>query len=134
MASIDLSAPVRDYTIAQGATIELPFAITRHGNPVDLSGHYLRMQVRETYASTKVLINLTSQNGKLVWEDQVGGTFKALLAESDTATAGNPLIQFVKNSETLDCVYDVEAVSLEGYVYKVARGAFVIEREVTRVS
>ena len=133
MATIDLSAPPKDIIVAQGATIEVPLAITRNKQPYDLTGFTLRMQVRKNFSSTQVLINATTQNGKLVWQDQAGGTFKLLLAESDTATAGNPLIVFPKDTDVLDCVFDIEVVSLDGFVYKVARGSFSVEREVTRV-
>lgn len=127
MTTIDLTPPVSDITMEQGQSITIPYAITRGGDPLDLTGYDLRLQVRRTLNDSTVLINCTLANGKLVWLDQANGTFKLVLAASDTS-----LIPFRSGEEAIDGVYDLELVTVTNVVFKAAKGAFIINREVTR--
>lgn len=131
MADINLAAVIKNITIEQGTTVEIPFAVTRASVAVDLTGYLLRLQVRRRLSDTVVLINCTQANGKLVWVDQVAGEFKLLLTPADT-NASNGKIRFGLEEDVLDCVYDLELESAAGVVFKGCRGAFEILREVTR--
>lgn len=131
MSNIDLLSVTRNIIMEQGATVEIPFAITQNNIAVDLTGYIVRMQVRRNYGDTVVLINCTLANNKLEWIDQIAGRFKLNLAPSDT-NASNGRIRFVGSEEELECVYDLELEDTLGRVYKGCRGNFIITREVTR--
>ena len=130
--TINLAAVVNDIEMEQGASVEVPFAITRSSSPLDLTGFTLNLQVRRTFADTSTIINCTTANGRLVWVNQAGGTFKLVLAPD--ATTG---IRFTADEQTegsLTGVYDLEIQdTASGFVYKGVKGAWVINREVTRV-
>lgn len=129
MTAITLSGLQRDITADQGSSIQINFALTNQvGAPLDLSGYTLRLQVRKSYADSSTLINATLANGKLVWVSQAGGTFYLLLSPTDTNSVRFP----TDTPELLEAVYDLEIESPTGFVSKPVRGAFNLNREVTR--
>lgn len=127
--TINLNAATRNFSIEQGATVEVPFALTRNGEPFDLSEFSdVRLQVRRSY-STAWIINATLANGKMVWTNREMGQFKLVLQPNDTAE-----ILFKKDEENaIKGVYDLELQDASGDVYKGCKGSFTINREVTRV-
>lgn len=129
MTAITLSGLQRDITADQGSSIRIDFALTNQvGAPLDLSGYTLRLQVRKSFADSTTLINATLANSKLAWTNQAGGTFYLLLSPSDTNT-----IRFASDKpDLLEAVYDLEIESPTGFVSKPVRGAFNLQREVTR--
>jgi hypothetical protein len=125
--TIDLSPAVRNLVIEQGQSAEINWAVTQGATPMNLTGFTARLQVRRTVADATTLINCTLANGKLVWVSQAGGTFKLVLVPADTTS-----LLFKKGEDSIDAVYDLELESGAGVVYKVCKGSFTINREVTR--
>lgn len=133
MTTIDLSAPTRNIVMDQGSTIEIPFTFKRSGVAVNMTGYILRAQFRKSYSATDTIINATLANGILAFVDATAGTFKLRFEETDTSYAGNPKVMFSKDSpDEMELVYDLEAVAVDGTVYKVCKGTLTIYREGTR--
>ena len=116
----------KNITIDQGSTYVYTFNLTdKVGAPFDLTDFTARLQVRSTYGATAILIDATTQNGKLTI---LPGAVVFKLVPADTSA-----IKFnEKDDDTLDCVYDLEIVSALGDAYKPAKGTLTINREVTR--
>jgi hypothetical protein len=90
------------------------------GIPRDLTGCTARMQIRPTRASPIVLLELTTENGRLVLGG-TAGTIEINVAFEDTAAM------------TFDCaVYDLEVVLADATVQRVVRGNVHNSKEVTR--
>jgi hypothetical protein len=133
MSTIDLSAPVRDIQIDQGSSAEIPFYATRSGNPLEMTGWTLRAQFRKSLSATDTVINGTLSNGILAWVDAAQGRFKLVFTPLVTSYAGNPKVMFSKESpDELELVYDIEAETPAGIVYKICKGTLTIHRESTR--
>lgn len=132
MSNIDLSSAIKNITIQQGSTVEVPFQALRNLAPIDLTNYLVRLQVRRFIGDSTVLINATQANSKLIWTDHLTGQFKLSLVPADTSSAGNGKIRFSNDEDVLDCVYDLELESPIGVVFPLCRGAFNINREVTR--
>lgn len=104
----------------QGATFQRLLTI-RDGNDdlFDLTGFTARMQVRPEVLSDEVLVELTTENGRITLGG-ANGTILLSLSPQVTATIDT------------DGFYDLEIVSSGGNVYRLLRGAFVLDPEVTR--
>lgn len=122
-----MSSNTLDITTDQGSTLNYVFTLVDvANNPFDLTGCDVRLQVRQTYGATNILINCTLANSKVVVT--MPNIITLALLPADTSS-----IRFLnKDDDTLDCVYDLEVQNLAGNVYKPARGSFTINREVTR--
>lgn len=130
MADISLTGVRKDLEIVQGNNVTINFELRNTDDtPLDMSAYDLRLQVRETYASTSTLINCTLMNGKLAWVSQANGTFKLVLTPSDTSS-----LRFSSASpDVLEAVYDLEVIAPTALgVFKPWYGSFTILREVTR--
>jgi hypothetical protein len=107
--------------IYQGATFRKRLRWLNPGQtPIDLTGCAGRMQVREEVESTAVLLELTTENGRIV----LGGTAGTveLLVDADTTTA-----------ITWDGgAWDLEIVHPGGEVTRLAQGSLCVSPEVTR--
>lgn len=110
-----------DLVAYQGASWDYTLTWLAAGTPVDLTGYDARMQVRESYDSHDVILNLTAGTGITL-----GGTAGTIYLEaSATTTAGfdpTPNKQFL---------YDLELESA-GVVTRLVEGTFTINPEVTR--
>lgn len=110
-------------TMYQGASWDYQLTWTTTAGsvtaPVDLSNYSARMQVRDSYDSSDVLLSLTSGTGITL-----GGTAGTIYLEaSATTTAGVQDGKFV---------YDLELVSQAGYVTRLVEGQLQVKPEVTR--
>lgn len=107
--------------IYQGATFSRTVAITDGaGDPVDLTGATARMQVRQSIDDDSVLLELTTENGRIS-HDGVGGVLTLVVDDEDTA-----LLSFS------NAVYDLEVEYVNGQVDRVLYGEVVLLEEVTR--
>lgn len=116
-----MRAGTHNLTVDQGTDWTRTFTLRNKadGSLVNLSGYTARMQVRRDYDSTTTLVELTTANGRIV----LGGAAGTItLSLSATVTAG------IARSG----VWDIELVSAGGVVSRPLRGAFILEREVTR--
>lgn len=118
-----MPAIVHDLTIEQGASYEKHFGIRQGSSETspaaDLTGYSARMHIREEIDSTEVLIELTTENGRIDIEPLTGIVTLMIDAE-DTAALSFDV-----------GVYDLELVS-GSFVKRVARGKVSLSKEVTR--
>ena len=96
-------------------TIEDPETYT----PYNLTDHTARMQVRRTIESTNLIIELTTENGRISL-DELGGVITLVITAEDTAEL------------TSSGVYDLEIIDNNGVVSRVIQGTFTLSKEVTR--
>jgi len=91
------------------------------GEPVDLTGCIIKMQVRERLRSPLILIELSTNNDRIVITDALNGIFEIVLEGVD-------LEQIDKSG-----VYDLEVSFPDGTVVpKVLKGNFILDLTVTR--
>lgn len=107
-----------DLRIEQGATWSYSWPIDVEGSPVDLSGWTARGQIRSTVESPDVLHEWTSDDDTALL---TGSAVTLQLTPADTSAW-----------TWSDGVYDVELTDPAGRVARVAQGAVLISREVTR--
>jgi hypothetical protein len=107
-----------DISITQGQNYDLVAGITNaSGQPVNISGYNVRGQVRYSYGSTGILLNLAPD---II--SAVSGIIQISLTPSETASL-----------PTTVAVYDIEKYSENDVVVnKVLNGTFTISPEVTR--
>lgn len=87
--------------------------------PYILVEHTARMQVRRTIDSTNVMIELTTENGRISISG-VDGIITLLISAEDTAALSS------------SGVYDLEIIDPFGNVSRVIQGTFMLSPEVTR--
>lgn len=109
-------------TCWQGASFDYTLTWKLNDVPVNLTGYSARMQVRESYDSTAVILSLA--NGSGITLGGTAGTI--LLAAAATATAA------LDATPTGQYVYDLELVSGSNIVTRLVQGTFVVDPEVTR--
>jgi hypothetical protein len=112
-------------TIYQGSTYQKSFqwSTGEPSAPVNLTGCKIRMQIREKYSSPDVILELNTDNGRIVITDPVLGKFAAEISAADTTE-----LRFKA------AVYDLE-VEFPGTPPKVKRiiqGSVALSLEVTR--
>ena len=108
-----------EIVLDQGATSEQELNLFNEDDtPVDLFGYTARMQVRSSPSSSKVVDELTTENGRI---KIVGGTITLYWPAKTTSEirAGGYR-------------YDIEIESADGNVERILEGAFIVRREVTR--
>lgn len=115
-----MKAGVYNIHIDQGADFTKVITLRdSSGSPVNLTGFTARMHVRRDVDASSILVELSTQNGRIA----LGGAAGTItLTLSAATTAG------ISRSG----VYDIEIVSSGGQVSRVLRGDFVVDREVTR--
>lgn len=115
-----MSAGLYKIECEQGATFQLPLVWRQaNGQPVDLTGWTAKMDVRKTKQSPTVLVELSTENGRIT----LGGTAGTVELEIPaTITAG---------FEAGAYVYDLDLMN-ESTVYRLIEGSFVVDGEVTR--
>jgi len=105
----------------QGASWDYTLTWLAGGSAVDLTGYDARMQVRESYDSEHVILDLVAGTGITL-----GGTAGTIYLEADATTTaafdGVPNKQFI---------YDLELENA-GVVTRLVEGTFTINPEVTR--
>lgn len=107
-------------TFSRLLTIEQPtIADPTVFEPYDLVGHTARMQVRRTIDSSTVLVELTTENGRIIINEEDG---EITLSMSDEVTS----------AITSSGVYDLEIIDASGNVSRVIEGTFTLSNEVTR--
>lgn len=113
-----------DLTIYQGATFQRSWSIVESGGdePIDLSGYTARMQIREKLKSETVVLELTTENGRITID--VGEEATTLSLYIDPATTAG--ITVTKG------VFDLELIDISDDVYRLMEGSVAISKEVTR--
>ena len=119
---------VLNITVDQGTNKPYTFNLFDKNNaPYNLAGFDARLMVRKAYGDAVPQISATVANGML-YVDPTFGTVAWNIDPADTSSIrfDNP------NDDTLDCVYDLQIISSDGKVYRVAAGTLTINRAVTR--
>lgn len=110
--------------IDQGATFDKKFTwltgTPRNAVAVDLTGCTARAQVRADIDSPDVLLQLTTENGRIV----LGGVTGEIRLHIDAVTTA--AIDWESG------VYDLEVVFANGTVVRRMAGSVVVSREITR--
>jgi hypothetical protein len=110
-----------NFTIYQGATFRRRLRwLNPDKTPIDLTGCTARMQVREEVESTAVLLELTTENGRIV----LGGTAGTVEFDVDPVTTAG--ITWSGGA------WDLEIVHPGGEVTRLAQGSCCVSPEVTR--
>lgn len=108
-----------DITVEQGSTFNLTLVYKdQRGYVIDLTGYSARMQLRSSVASSAVVLDLTTANGRISI-DGAAGKISLLIAAADTAGLSGT------------GVYDLELVN-GLIVQRVLEGSYTISPEVTR--
>jgi len=110
-----------DLTIYQGSDFNqvVTFLQTAGGTPVNLTGLTGRMQIRQTLASSDIIMDLTTANGRLTFGGATGVVTMTLTA-AETATI------------LTDGVYDLEFVTSATSAARWLEGLVILSKEVTR--
>jgi hypothetical protein len=95
--------------------------------PVDLTGYTARMQVRKTFDSDDVIVELTTTNGRITLGDPLPTDGVILLEIEATATDDLPATLSDRKWR-----YDLELVPAGGQVRRLMQGKFIVSLEVTR--
>lgn len=116
----DTRVPLR---IQQGATFRRRVTVAAaSGDPVDLTGFTARMQVREDYPAETVMLEASTDDGRITVDGPAGVLW---ITVPPTATAALPRYGFG--------VYDLELVSPDGGdVRRILEGDVEVTPEVTR--
>ena len=118
MAAAVLREPL---LIEQGATWDFAMVWkTKAGVPVDLTNCQARMQFRQTYESSSVLLDLDSSSGSLSIDVSTGHIATQV---SSNTTAG---------IKVRSGVFDLEVYHPDGRVDRVLQGRWTLSPEVTR--
>lgn len=102
----------------QGSTFDLTMTYYVDDEPVNLTTYSAKMQVRENYSSSNVIVELSSDNDLITLHSDG----RIVLTISDHVTEG-----FIAK----DYVYDLE-LGQNGNVHRIIEGKFVVTPEVTR--
>lgn len=109
-----------DRALQQGASYELPLVWkTTAGEIIDITGYAARMHVRKSAGAPDILLECTTENGRLVI-DGPAGQVSIVLAPEDTAGAA-----------WRSGVYDLELVNGPA-VTRLVEGEVELVAEVTR--
>ena len=113
-----------DLEIYQGGTYTLPL-IWQDSNktPIDITGRLARMQVRSSHADTTVLLELTTENDRIILGG-IYGTIKLALTAAETEA-----ITWTFGVYDLELYYDDSGTEV---VDKILYGNITIIPEVTR--
>jgi hypothetical protein len=116
-----MPAGIYDMFCEQGATFKSTLSWQDESeSPVDLTGYLARMQVRPSVKSTDLVVELTTENSRIVLYPETGRIELSLSAGlTETLPAKK-------------CVYDLELVAPSGEVTRLLQGAFTVSPEVTR--
>ncbi len=113
-------AGIYNITCEQGSTFSRTFTIQNPDNTVyDLTAFSARLQIRKDFDSTSVMFTASSGNGHIVISP-LFGEITVDISAAETATI------------TRNGVYDLEIYNAQGVVYKVVKGRFTLDREVTK--
>ena len=114
-------AKTYELLIDQGSTLSVLFTLKDEaGTALNLTGYEVRMQIRSSYTSSTVVLNLSTTLGTILLDPLLG---KITITATAAVTAALPAKRYV---------YDIETVSPTGFVTRFVQGNVVVSPEVTR--
>jgi hypothetical protein len=108
----------KNLTINKGSGYRINFNLSKNGDPVNLTGHSLRGQIRPSATSSEILLNMTSANLLLRIENS---SIAMILPES-----------FTRRVSGVYAVYDIELLNPTADAYKIITGLITFIPEVTQ--
>ena len=130
-----MAAGIYNFTIEQGTTFQRTFKYKdSSGNPLDLTNHLVRMQIRNNKADT----GGSFLNEFISGSNTSGGLF--ILSSSIAGSSSNKTDQFTlfisastTTSMSFDsAIYDIEIEDTSSIVTRLLQGKIKISKEVTR--
>lgn len=116
-----MAATIVDLVIEQGSPFTKVFRAKNSDNSdKDLTGYLARMQIRETYSSSAVALDLTTENAKLSIDAQ-HSLVTIQISHDDTALL-----------DSKRYVYDLELIDSSAVPFRFIMGAIQVSPEVTR--
>lgn len=113
-------AGVYNINLDQGATFRRSIVVKNPDESLfDFTNHTARMQIRPEIDSDDVMIELTTENGRIALGG-TNGTIQLTIDADDTEA-----IQY-------DGVYDLEIINNSGSVFRLLKGIVRLDYEVTR--
>jgi hypothetical protein len=111
-----------DMTVYQGANFErvLTWTLGDPATPVNLTGYSARMQLRTYPPSETVVLELTTENGRISMGGAAGTINLAVTADDTEGLAANQY------------AYDLEVIEGNGFVTRLLQGFVTVDAEVTR--
>lgn len=111
-----------DLEIYQGSTFRKGFQwiIQSTGIAMDLSDCSIKMQIKESTCSELPLIDLSTENGKIVIESAIDGKWIIEVLPSDTTAV-----------DAVRYVYDMDITFPSGDVFTVCQGIVKVTEDVT---
>lgn len=107
--------------IDQGSDVVIPIVLKDpEGTVLDLTGYTARMQIRPYFASSRVIDELTTENGRCEI-DAANGKITLRFPHANTEKYPPSILR-----------YDIEMESSFGEVTRILEGRFVVRPEVTR--
>jgi len=125
-----MTAAYHDFNCDQGADFDVMLRLKSGGSPFDLTGYTAIMQVRSSVAAPAVMIELSTENGRITIDAEAGTLTLKMDAEATAAIkvpndrSGFPLLARY--------VYDLLITSPSGGTRFPLRGHFNITAMVTR--
>ena len=114
-----MPAGVYNFNCEQGSTFERVIEVTNNDDTIkNLDGVTARMQVRTSVDASSALVEVTTENGRIAINGELG-TITLSLSASDTAAL------------TQGGVYDLELVDASSNVERLIEGNFNLEQNVT---
>lgn len=105
---------------ASGYSPYLTGGVLRYFQPVDMTDATARMHIRATLAAEETILELTTENSRIIIDDAAKTILLVLTAEETEA------LSFAA------AVYDLEVVESDGTVHRVLEGSLSLRKEVTR--
>lgn len=102
-----------------GYTTYTSGGVLEFNTPVSLAGYTARMQIRKKLKDTEVVLSLTTENGGIVFDNNLKTITITMTAQQTAALTFN------------SAVYDLEFIS-GGTVTRFAEGSLTLQQEVTR--
>lgn len=116
-----MAAGTYNFTIEQGTTFSREIVWKDdQDNPIDVTGYTARMQIRSSVADATVLLELTSENGRIT-VGTTDGKFTLSITDADTTA-----ITWASG------VYDLEVIDGSSDVTRLLKGTITVDKEVTR--
>jgi hypothetical protein len=114
-----MPAGIYNFTCEQGATFTRDIEVTNFDDSIrSLAGFTARMQVRKDIEATAVLVELTTENGRIAITPNTG-TVSLTLSAADTAAL------------TQSGIYDLELIGGTGVVERLLQGNWNLNENVT---
>ena len=112
---------IYELNIDQGANLSLEVTLRDiNKTPLNLTGYTARMQLRTSYTAPEVILELTTENSRIVITPLTGVVMLLLDAVTTAALVAK------------NYVYDLELVSPTGFVFRALQGEAIVSPEVTR--